>query len=163
MRLTTTTVATLLAFMSIFEIVALARVHLLGHPLSAIVPTITSPASPQMVRIWSWMAAVLALTRGSQLFGMHDRSAWRSLALIHIAELAYFVIEMGSPGGKGDAVLAAFQTLVLRFDTTPMAAVTEPTVFLFGLIMNAVVFTVCWFRTPASGSRSGGGGRSKRD
>ena len=140
----------LLMVMAAFEAVALARVHLLGHPVSAVVPLLSSAANePSFVLLWTWMAAVLCVVRASQLAAMNDRRAWRTLALIHIIELAYFVAELCSPtSASGRALLAAGGALLLG-DAAPLVAIAPVATFIAGVVLNAAAFTYCWLSTPA--------------
>lgn len=135
--------------MAAFEVVALARVHLLGHPVSAVVPLLGPTANePSFVRLWTWMAAVLCVVRASQLAVMNDRRAWRTLALVHIVELAYFVAELVSPTSASGGALVAAGGALLHGDTAPLVAISPVATFVAGVVLNAAAFTYCWLSTP---------------
>ena len=156
----------LLIFTAAFELVALARVHVLGHPVSAVMPLLTPAADePSFVRLWTLLAAVLCVVRVSQAAAMLNRAAWRAVALIHVVELAYFVAELSSSTSAAGRALAAAGRALVHGDAAPLVAAAPIVVVLAFIVLNAASFTYCWLATPDAAAAKAGpkGATAKRD
>ena len=134
-----------------FEAVALLRVHVLHEKLSLVMPLhAKSPAS--FLPTWTFIATLLLLVRLSQVASTRSRDAWRTTALVHLAEAAYYAWL----GFASDAA-----PLLRLLGTAPFNAARDLPIAVVsaGIVLNAVIFTFCWLATP--GSSGSGAAKAK--
>lgn len=87
-----------LAITVIFELIAIARIYVLGHPLKEVLPLHGADGPAHFVRYWAFVAALLAVIRLGTILHIESKASWFTTAATHVLELCvytYWVVTDG--------------------------------------------------------------------